>query len=197
MCPLQSRFYIGVDPSVTSTGVVIIGQNETYVHRIQPGKRRGPECLDYIVTHLEMALSNSALSDTWEELPSSEVLGAVEGPALGATSRADDLGQVRGVVLLTLYRHGIPSLMVAPTSLKKFATGHGQAKKDKMVESAVAELNRDLNDDEADAYWLSRVAQAYHDTSGPLTRTQRKIMYGIRNPKTLKRSPMFTRDISV
>jgi len=144
-----------------------------------------------------MAIANSEIADTWKSLTPGELLAAVEGPALGATSRADDLGQVRGVILLTLYRHGIPSLIVAPTSLKKFATGHGQAKKDKMIQTAVAELKRELNDDEADAYWLSRIAQAYHDEGETLTRAQREVLHGIRNPKTRMQSPMFTRDISV
>ena len=52
-----------------------------------------------------------------------------------------------------------PWIEVAPTALKKFATGSGAAKKDAMKAAAIQHLglDHDATDDEADALWLREV----------------------------------------
>ena len=187
----SSRFYIGIDPSLTSTGLVIIGQNHPHTQLIQPKELRGVSRLDYILSAVEEALL-TCMGDGLCEL-----YAAIEGPALHAVNRADDLGQVRGILLLHLYRSHVSTLTIAPTSLKKFATGNGQANKDKMISTAATELDRELSNDEADAYWLARVAESYYGEVFHLTRAQREVLHGIRKPKAKKSSPKLSRDISV
>ncbi len=57
---------------------------------------------------------------------------------------------------------GLAVLAVAPSTLKKFATGSGRAGKPEMVARATEELPalRGLTEDEADAYWTARWAAA-------------------------------------
>ena len=81
----------------------------------------------------------------------------MESPAYGALKfphTTVQLGELRGVILATLWDVGISVFDVAPKAVKKFATGNGNAKKDDMIDSAVAMNIPVKNSDEADAWWL-------------------------------------------
>ncbi len=170
----RSRFYLGIDPSLTSTGLVIIGQDRLHIHRIQPRKLRGVERLAYIEDDVIGGVH--ALGGSW--------FAAIEGPSLHSTNRADDLGQLRGVLLMFLHRKKIPTLIVPPTTLKKYGTTRGNASKTKMIEAAERDANRKMQSDEADAYWLAHLCWAYHGTTYErptvLTRAQVEVLSGIR-----------------
>lgn len=68
---------------------------------------------------------------------------------------AGTTGMVHGAVRTMLIEEGIPYATMAPTSLKKYATGSGSAGK---VDMAVAAFKRAgvefSNDNECDAWWL-------------------------------------------
>lgn len=62
-----------------------------------------------------------------------------------------------GVARKSLYKLGFNILTVSPTSLKKFVTGHGNAKKEVMMQQVLKIWRYEApNNDEADAYSLSR-----------------------------------------
>lgn len=62
-----------------------------------------------------------------------------------------------GVARLAAYKMGFNIITVAPTTLKKFVTGHGNAKKELMMQQILKAWNYEAaNNDEADAYALSR-----------------------------------------
>lgn len=68
----------------------------------------------------------------------------------------------RTVLWLAAHRHGFEVLPVPVGTLKKFATGHGNATKD-MMAAALAkkgELLPAMDDNEVDARWLRRFAEA-------------------------------------
>ena len=79
--------------------------------------------------------------------------------------------EYRGVIRLFCGERGIPYFEVAPSSLKRFATGHGAVPKElkgkvtskqMMVEAARTRLGyKGRSDDEADALWLREAARAY------------------------------------
>jgi Holliday junction resolvasome RuvABC endonuclease subunit len=85
-------------------------------------------------------------------------LVAIEGPVL-MSHAALVLGGLQGVVKLELYRLGIPFVIVPATSVKKYATGKGTAKKSDM---AVAGFKRagleGVTEDEVDAWWVRAIA---------------------------------------
>ncbi len=168
-----SRKYVGIDPSIRSTGCAVLGENEAPVTRIlKAPKERGAACLAYIRDRFK------------EVVPGGATYACIEGPSLGSINRPDDLGQVRGIFLLTLFDAGIPVTVIPPQSLKKFAS-KGGASKARMIEAAEKEFDLEItSDDLADALWLAKLAHALHDDSIRLTRKQLEVIYGIRNPKS-------------
>lgn len=76
------------------------------------------------------------------------------------------VAEVGGVVRTMLHRRGVPTALVRPSSLKLYATGKGNATKAEVLAAARADVGVGRgdpfrfpdNDDEADAYWLRRMA---------------------------------------
>jgi crossover junction endodeoxyribonuclease RuvC len=57
---------------------------------------------------------------------------------------------------------GVPCVGVPVGVIKKFATGKGNATKEEMIEAALADGARDIEDDNAaDAYWLAKYAEVH------------------------------------
>ena len=74
-----------------------------------------------------------------------------------------DAAQVYGGIVATISAEceslSIPYLGIPVGTIKKFATGHGAAKKDKMIEAFTKAVGREPQDDnEADAYFVAMVA---------------------------------------
>lgn len=71
------------------------------------------------------------------------------------------MGMVHGTVRTTLMDHGVPYVLVPPSTLKKFATGNGKSDKSGMAVAAFKRAGAEFADDnQCDAWWL-RVAGLY------------------------------------
>lgn len=114
-------------------------------------------------------------------------LAALEGPSLDSVHREFDLGEVSGVARLLAYRlSGAEPLVVAPTLLKKFATGRGGASKEDVLHAVKTATGLALtNDDEADAVVLAWVARAGH-TGQVATRAQAEVVKTLLSPPVKK-----------
>jgi len=175
MDQLTSTLWLGVDPSATSTGLALITQELVLVTTtIRPKELRMGARLKFI---------QDGILKFSREHPVKNIYACVEGPSLDSTNQADTLGQVRGVVLVTLENLGADVTIVQPTSLKKFATRSGSADKKDMINAAFKKWNVMLNDDAADASWLAQVAYSLM-TNKIDTREQLEVISGIRSPKT-------------
>lgn len=98
-------------------------------------------------------------------------LVVVEDYALGAPGRLSlvRLGEIGGIVRTWLFEQDLPVVLVSPSSVKRFATGNGNAKKDQMIARAIELGARgSVNDDEADAFHLRRMGRAAHGLEAPL-----------------------------
>lgn len=95
-------------------------------------------------------------------------LVAVEGYSFASQhSHAHSIGELGGVVRLGLWEAGIPFVVVPPKSMKKFATGKGNASKDQVLVAAVMRFGREFDDNnQADAMWLK--AMAHHHYGDPI-----------------------------
>lgn len=98
-------------------------------------------------------------------------LVVVEDYALGAPGRLSlvRLGEIGGIVRTWLFEQDWPIVLVSPSSVKRFATGNGNATKEAMISRAIELGARgNVNDDEADAFHLRRMARAAHGLEGTL-----------------------------
>src|SRR5207244_2831041 len=68
------------------------------------------------------------------------------------------LAEVGGAVRMMLHELDLPWVEIPPAQLKRWATGNGNAAKDRMVDAALAAGAEPANHDEADAYLLRAVA---------------------------------------
>lgn len=143
--------YLGIDPSLTSTGFAVYKGDEIETARLTGNKLRGVERLVWLRDSLEDALGIT------KPLPK---VACVEDASLHSLNRSDSIGQWRGVALVTLADLDIEVFMVPPKSLKKFACGTGNASKEQMIASAKVRWGLTLSDDEADAAWLACMAAA-------------------------------------
>lgn len=91
-------------------------------------------------------------------------LVVLEGYSFASKGRATfSLGELGGIVRLALWRTGTPFVEVAPGTLKKYATGRGNAGKEEVLAAAIRRLDYQGHDDnEADALWLREMALDYY-----------------------------------
>ena len=93
---------------------------------------------------------------------------AVEGLAFGARGQAMlDLAGLGWVVRLALAEAGVRFVDIPPSTLKKFATGKGNAAKPEMLAAAIRRLGYEGHQaDEVDALWLLQAALTHYDLPG-------------------------------
>lgn len=103
-----------------------------------------------------------AVERTLRTFPPPPALVLIEGYDLhprGITS-AHRLAELGGVIRLRLFELGIPYLEIPPASLKRYATGTGNANKDRMIDAARALGATPADHDQADAFLLRHLGRA-------------------------------------
>ncbi len=115
---------------------------------------------------------------------------AIEGYAYGAVNQAFSLGEIGGVLRLLVHEeYGLSRVDVPPASLKKWATGSSEADKDAMVAAAVADGARLGDHNQADAYFLARIALALSiedPAARPRERSKLEVIRSLTNPSSRK-----------
>lgn len=89
----------------------------------------------------------------------------LEGYAMGSKrqSHTRAIGELGGVVRLALFERGTPYVEVPPATLKKLATGRGNAPKEEVLAAAIRRLGYGGHDNnEADALWLRTAALIHY-----------------------------------
>lgn len=129
---------IGLDLSIAATGVACADGVVTWK---QPSKL-GDGRLENIADALdEFAVPRTDLA-VIEDLPT-------HAHGAGIT------GMVHGAVRVQLIRMGVPYALVPPATLKKYATGKGNAGKPEMAVALFKRAGLELGDDnQVDAWWL-------------------------------------------
>jgi Holliday junction resolvasome RuvABC endonuclease subunit len=93
-------------------------------------------------------------------------LVVIEGYSFGSKGRAVfNIGELGGVVRLSLWEEGIPYVDIPPTCLKKFATGRGNSSKDDVLQAGVMRSGwHTFTDNNAcDAWWLWQMALTHYE----------------------------------
>lgn len=136
---------IGIDPSLTATGLAL-ATGETWT--AASSQYKSDDRLDYIYRSV-LTIAQSA-----NEVRNPITLAAVEDLPTHAKG-AGLTGMAQGVVRLALKQTFVPYILVPAASLKKFATGSGNAGKPDMRMELYKRTGLDLRDDnQVDAWWL-------------------------------------------
>jgi len=156
---------LGIDQSYNASGIVVL-ESDDIIHS---------ECFksnkefDRFGQAYEVAIHIANVIDTYKP----DVI-AIEGLAFGMKGNVTrDLGGLQFVIVAHLQEvKKQPVKIIAPLTVKKFATGSGRAKKDEMIKSLPNyALNKFLElgvkkttglADLADAYWIAKTAQSFY-----------------------------------
>jgi len=147
---------VGIDASLTSTGIATLTENGISTKVIQ-SKKIGVERLLEIQKEVWEIIHNGGTVSH----PKTDLV-VIEGYAHGRTNQAHQMGELGGVLRVMFHEMELKWIEVAPTAVKKFVTGKGVATKEKIAAWVQKRWDRmfDTND-EADAYVLVRIGQAY------------------------------------
>lgn len=166
---------VGIDASLTGTGVAVLN-GSLRTERIE-SKLTGPARLIEI-------------RDRVREIVAGADLVVIEGYAFAMANQAHQMGELGGVLRVMFYELGLHVLEVNPSLVKKFATGKGAAKKEEMAVAIFKRFGREFRtNDEADAFVLALIGQAYYEGAyvEGLTAFQREVIEELRNPKTKRK----------
>jgi len=173
---------MGIDPSLTCTGIIVLKSGELKSNRGIKSKFTGPaRWLD-----IEEILQ-SALYCFGPELI------CLEG--YGFMSKAGNAqAELGGIVRRRLFKEKYRYLEVAPSQVKKFASGKGNTQKEFMPLEVHKRWGVEFSThDEVDAYVLARIAEAimlFEDDEANLnqyTKFQQEVVLELVRPKEKKR----------
>lgn len=143
----ESINVVGIDPSLAATGVAT--NSGEFTIKTDAKKHGDGGRLAKLGTDLAQALRTQPTLVVIEDLPTHAM-------SAGLTGRA------QGVVRMTLALWNIPYVAIPPATLKKFATGKGNAKKDAMRAAWLEYSGEDNADDnQVDAAWLRQIGRHF------------------------------------
>lgn len=168
----EKPVYLGIDQSYSGFAITAL-QGDNYYTEVYKSDKRGIDRLRDIQSHVMNWLYEfNNIEDV-----------AMEGYAFGS-QMANMLGELGGMVKLTLLDFGIYPLIVPPTNLKKYACGKGNGvSKSQILLHVYKNWGAEFTDDNAaDSYVLA------HLVSKSYTRAYEKEVYEkLQDPKFRER----------
>lgn len=152
----NSNITIGLDPGLAITGYGVI-QGETV---LEYGVLRTPAKQPLGARLLLLSTQLNALLDRYKVAKA----GCEKLFFARNVTTAIDVGQARGIIVLTLAERGIPLVEITPLQVKHSLTGYGRADKQQiqyMVKSILKLTRTPKPDDAADALAIALTTQHY------------------------------------
>ncbi len=163
----MSIITLGIDPSLTATGYCRMIDGEPTIWGEWKSEVKGLPRLSWLNHVIKI------------ELEQDYALVCIEGYAFARPNQAHQLGELGGALRLQLYWRDNPWIEIAPTALKKFATGKGNADKNQIMLQVYKRWGFEAESNNvADAFVLAKIA--YHIASGKsdgLTDYQQDVLY--------------------
>lgn len=156
---------VGVDPSLTRTGVC---DSDGTTYDIATDPKRWPDPfarIDHIVTNVLAEAIEGALV-------------VIEGAMMAARVGPETMF-LHGLIRHTLWSRGIPFVDIAGASRQKYACGSSRDRgKDAVLAAAIRAGSDCANNDQADAWWLWRIAiDAYCKDPDDLPTYRREVLF--------------------
>jgi crossover junction endodeoxyribonuclease RuvC len=146
----SSHIIAGIDPSLQKTGIIIMNSSGKVIHEelIKPKKLKSIARLKMIKDRLIHLLKVHKVT-----------VVAIEGYSFGSRGRATfSLGELGGVLRLSLLENNFKFFDVSPSSLKSFVAENGAADKVMMRQAVIRKYRLDISEDNiCDAYGLARM----------------------------------------
>ncbi len=173
------RYYLGIDQSLNGTGLCLLTEYGTVerFETVDPAGRRDAERLAFIKERVVRFLAQGVVRVTFE------------GYSYDSVSKHFMLGEVGGVLHLTVFEHGVPYVVVPPALVKKYATGNAHAFEagNSFAHDVIAAAKdagvRPADDNQADAYFLARIAKDLDPDVKIIGRSKMEVIHSIKNPK--------------
>ena len=149
---LNGVIMLAIDPSLTSSGYAYWHDEQLAVGRIMPKTLRGTQRLKFIQSTFTKLV----------ERAEPEIL-ILEGYSMGSRhGKTFDIGELGGMFKLEAYQYRMQTLIVPPSTLKKWVTGKGNADKKAMKAAVRKKWKYDFkSDDECDAVALLYFGEFY------------------------------------
>lgn len=173
---LKKSCIVGLDLSLTGTGVIVLKEGKLDCQQLI--KSKPPADKSYLTETRRLMKIRDQIAEIVDN--KKPVLAVIEGMAFSIRSTTA-LTQLSGLNYMTremLIERNIPFIIVAPTSLKKFVTGSGAAKKDVMLLETFKRYGISFADDNlADSHALARCGLALlGEEEGKLTLKQQEVI---------------------
>ena len=183
------RQVLAIDPSLTSTGVCWGSDPHDWEVMVCKSKPLGKNVAERVRRYEGLFSQINQICMT-----SQPVMIFIEAYAYGANTGSQMyLGEFGGILRWHLDYHSKHIYEVAPSTLKKFVTGKGNAKKEHMLAHVYHQWGRLFDtSDEADAFGLYQMALCAAGRSTPTNKAQRESV-----AKVLEQNPITARDLEV
>lgn len=168
---------IGIDPSLTGTAIAT-NQGVTRFTSA-PCRQHGDNHKEVTnrMTRIEALVAK--IEAHLQPLVESAVAIYIEGYSFASVNGGEYLAEYGGILRwhLTSLRDGLPVYEVAPPTLKKFATGKGNSKKEVVCAWIAKRYHVDFHtNDEYDAFALLKLGQCCEGTVQPETNYQQEVV---------------------
>ena len=168
---------VGLDPSLTSTGIALL--------------RCGNE-LEPITTAVKTNLTGMSrlihIRDYVKKFSEGAELVLIEGYSYSSGNQAHQIGELGGVLRVMFSENDLKVLEVAPTQLKKFATGKAHASKEEIAVAAYKKWGIECRtNDETDAAVLMYIGLAYMGNMDGLTAYQQEVIDALHGKSEVKK----------
>jgi len=146
------NFYMGIDPSFTSSGLVILSSDGNVFRELNI-KTASNETTEERILFIEKKI-NDLISD----LDFSKIIVGIEGPSFMSKGNALlNIGALNYYLRIFLFKNKIKYIVIPPKKLVKFVIGRGNGSKALMLKYVYKKWGYDTEiDDLADAYSLAR-----------------------------------------
>jgi len=153
----MNELFLGVDPSLSGTGLVILDTEGRVTQQKEISTKKTNSRYD--IEERIINIGNDVIEFVHRIIPLIQVC-YIEDISFGSSGESSvQLASLNYYIRIQLLNTHIPFYTISPSQLKKYISGNGQAKKELMLKEVYKRWGVDYNSNNlADAYSLARYA---------------------------------------